>query len=76
MLTKNLSFKFAYGHMTVSNLLWVFPQVNNTHMQNDGEKGKSLWQGGLITSFLGPAQLSIAISTEKRERAWYLLSCE
>lgn len=45
MLTKNLSYKFAYGHlscMTVSNLLWMFPQVNN-RIQNEGGKGKSLW---------------------------------
>ena len=29
-----------------------------------------------LASFPGPAQLSIAISTEKRERAWYLFSRE
>ena len=29
-----------------------------------------------IASFPGPAQLSIAISTEKQERAWYLFSRE
>ena len=29
-----------------------------------------------LASFAGPTQLSIACSTEKRERAWYLFSCE
>ena len=29
-----------------------------------------------VASFPGRAQLSVAISTEKRERAWYLFSCE
>ena len=29
-----------------------------------------------IASFPGPAQLSVAISTVKRERAWYLFSRE
>ena len=29
-----------------------------------------------VASFLGSAQLSVAISTEKRERAWYLFSHE
>ena len=31
---------------------------------------------GKIASFPGPTQLSIACSTEKRERAWYLFSHE
>ena len=30
----------------------------------------------LLASFPGPAQLFVAISTEKRERAWYLFSHE
>ena len=29
-----------------------------------------------IALFPGPAQLSVACSTEKQERAWYLFSCE
>ena len=29
-----------------------------------------------IASFPGPAQLFVSISTEKRERAWYLFSRE
>ena len=32
--------------------------------------------GGTLASFPGPAQLSVASSTEKRERAWYLFSRE
>ena len=32
--------------------------------------------GCLLASFPGPAQLFITISTEKRERAWYLFSRE
>ena len=36
----------------------------------------SLYHSHKIDSFPGPAQLSIAISMEKRERAWYLFSCE
>ena len=34
------------------------------------------WSGVLVASFPGPAQLSVAISTVKRERAWYLFSRE
>ena len=55
-----------------------------THVQsltgakkNSNYTGKDMhvkWLG--IASFPGPAQLSVAISTEKRERAWYLLSRE
>ena len=30
----------------------------------------------VLASFPGPTQLSITISTEKWERAWYLFSCE
>ena len=32
--------------------------------------------GGTLASFPGPAQLSVASSTEKRERGWYLFSRE
>ena len=32
--------------------------------------------GWYIASFPGPAQLSVACSTEKQGRAWYIFSCE
>ena len=35
-----------------------------------------VYQSFVIASFPGPAQLSVAISMEKRERAWYLFSHE
>ena len=53
------------------------------HRERGGERNISTQKSKMATScnttvasFPGPAQLSVAISTEKRERAWYLFSHE
>ena len=50
-------------------------------MRGEGEESVSftctpLYSAMAPASFPGPAQLSIAFSTEKWERAWYLFSRE
>ena len=44
--------------------------------QTIGETMLEAEMASCIASFPGPAQLSIACSTVKRERAWYLFSRE
>ena len=57
----------------VYSLLKSFPQVLLHIMQIIGWNSSI---GSFIASFPGPAQLSVASSTEKRERAWNNLSRE
>ena len=55
-------------HFQPSVLLPVLLTHNNT----DGKKHHDIF----LASFPGPTQLSVAFSTEKWERAWYLFSRE
>ena len=50
--------------------------VETVETKFTSDEKKSLFPGDLLASFPGPAQLSVAISTVKRERAWYLFSRE
>ena len=54
---------------------WKYPRTLELHRQLWDYPGPSQLPSTLVL-FPGPAQLSVTCSTEKRKRAWYILSRE